>query len=788
MARTPLLSAVIVGSLAIGIGLNTVVFSWIQARMLDPLPGVDNGGSLYGVEPQLRTGQYTGASWLEYQDLQRRLQSMRDLVAWRTTPLYVGEPGHVERVSGVLVSPNYFAALRLRPAAGRFLDDDTHNSAHAAAVISYGLWQKQYGGAPSAIGSTMRVNGQSVTVLGVTPRDFQGTVTGLFFDVFLPAAVAPQLLNGSTELIDRTSRGYLMLGRLRDGVAAAEAQAELDIAMRELGRTYPDTSGDVRGEIAAAWNLPRGPSRMLNAALGILQGAMLLVLLAVCGNVANLALARGSARYKEMGIRMAIGANRAGIVRLLLAETLMLSGAGAVLGVALAIWGTNALRILPLTGVPVRFDTTIDMQALLVAIALGLLAGLIIGAAPALHIARSDPFAAFRTGIKAAGRSPLRDGLMAAQTGLALMVLIATGISLSSYLETRNSDPGFNPDGVLLAAYDLSGRPRTPTSTRTFNATLLDRLQALPGVGAAAIASNVPLDIHGLPTRNISVEGRARPEGVTDQTSTLVVTRGYFDVMGLSMIEGRDFSPLDAASAPIEAVVNQAFVRRFLAGGETIGRRVTARARPHTIVGVVEDSVVNAFGEPATPLLYFSYRDNNVAGGEIHVRARPGADVAAMGPALRSAMAQIDAELPLFNMRTLKDHVETNLFLRRIPARMFAVIGPLLLILAAIGIYAVVAYSSSLRRAEVGVRLALGAVPGQIVSQFLREGLTVIGVGGAVGWLLAFGLSRRLVGAAADPTVFAIVPILLLAVAATACWVPARVASRLDPTTALRPD
>ncbi|HYE85735.1 MAG TPA: ADOP family duplicated permease [Vicinamibacterales bacterium] len=788
IGRAPLLAAVIVGSLAVGIGLNTVVFSWIQARILKPLPGVADGSSLYGVEPQLRTGQYAGASWLEYQDLRRRLRSIDDLIAWRMTPLYVGEPGKVECVSGVLVSPNYFSALRLRPASGRFLDDNAHDRAETVAVISYGLWQKQYAGAESAVGSTLRVNGQSLTVVGVAPREFQGTVTGLFFDVWLPAAIAPQVLNGSTELVERSSRGYLMLGRLRSGVTAAQAQAELDIAMAELGRTYPATSGDVRGEIAAAWNLPRGPARLLNAALGILQGAMLLVLLAVCGNVANLALARGSARFKEMGIRMAIGADRASLVRLLLAETMLMSAAGAALGVALAIWGTNALRILPMTGVPLRLDTTIDTQALLVAIALGLLAGLIIGAAPALHFARSDPHAAFRAGLQASGRSRLRDALMAAQTGLVLMVLIATGISLSSYLETRNSDPGFNSDGVLLAAYDLSGRPRTAASTRTFQASLLAELTALPGVEAAAIASSVPLDIHGLPIRNISVEGRARTDAGSDQTSTITVTNRYFEVMGLKLLQGRDFSPLDDPSAPLEAVANEAFVRRFLESGEAIGRTVTARARPHTIVGVVQDSVANAFGEPPTPLLYFSYRDNNLAGGEIHVRVRPGADVAAIGPALRAAIARVDAELPLFNMRTLKDHVETNLFLRRIPARMFAVIGPLLLLLAAIGIYAVVAYSSSLRRVEVGVRLAMGAVPRQIVTQFLREGLSVIGLGGAIGWGLALALSRRFVGDAAEPAVFVAVPLLLLAVAATACWMPARGASRLDPTTALRPE
>src|SRR4051812_13799799 len=517
IARTPLLAGVIIGSIAIGVGLNTVVFSWVQERVLRPLPGVTAGTSFYGLEPQLRTGQYTGASWPEYQDLRRRLQTVPDLIASRMTALYVGEFGNIERVSGLLISSNYFSALGLRPVLGRFPDGaETEGGGAPVAVISYGFWQKQFGGAPSAIGAPLRINGRSITVIGVAPREFQGTITGLFFDLWIPAVIARDVLNGSNEIVERTSRGYLMMGRLRNDVTPAQAQTELDTAMAELSRSYPQTNGDVRGEVAAAWNLPRGPGRMLTAALGILQAVMLLVLVAVCGNIANLALARSSARQREMGIRMAIGASRGRIIRLLLAETMVMAVAGAALGVVIAIWGTNALRMLPLTAVPIRFNTTIDRYGLLVAVGLGLLAGFVIGAAPALQIARVDPQAALRAGARSGSRSRLRDVLMAAQTGLALMVLIATGISLSSYLETLDIDPGFRQQGVLLAAYDTSGRPRNSARTLTFNAALLERLRQVKGVEGVAIASSVPLDLHGLPMRNIAVEGRARTEAGSD--------------------------------------------------------------------------------------------------------------------------------------------------------------------------------------------------------------------------------------------------------------------------------
>jgi predicted permease len=787
IVRAPLLAAVIVASMAVGIGVNTVVFSWIQARMLRPFPGVAQGASFHGVEPRTRTGQYPGASWLEYQDLRRRLQSFQDLIAWRMTLISIGDPGKVERGSGVLISPNYFAALDIPAAAGRFPSvSEVEGGGAPVAVISHGLSQKLFAGPEAAIGRTIRVNGRVLTVVGVAPAGFHGTVTGLFFEVYMPAALAREVGNGSMELTERSSRGYLMMGRLRDGVTPARAQTELDAAMGELARDHPETSGDVRGEVAAAWNLPRGPSRMLNGALAVLQGAMLLVLFAVCGNIANLALARGSARYKELGIRMALGASRGRVVRLMLTETTVLALLGAIAGVAIAVWGTNALRVLPLSGLPLRLDTTIDAYGLLVALALGVTAGLAIGAAPAWHIANLDPHAAYREGVKTSARSRLRDGLMVVQTCLAVIVLIATGISLASYLETRHVDTGFRQEGVMLAAYDLSGRSRTPAEIRALNRTLLDRVRAIPGVEAAALASSVPLDIHGLPLRNISVEGRARVEAGSDQTSSNTVSPGYFDVMGIPFVSGRDFAALDDPGAPLQVVVSEAFVRRFIESGEPIGRQVVARARPHVIVGVVRDSVANAFGEPPTPVLYFSYRDAALPIGELHVRVTPGV-ASTVAVALRAAVGEVDSEVPVFNVRSLTAHVETNLFLRRIPARMFAVIGPMLLALLALGIYAVVAYTSSLRRTEVGVRLAMGAVPGQIVAQLVREGLTAVVIGATIGCALALVATRRLLPGAIDPTVFVVVPLLLVAVAAAACWLPARAASRLDPTAALRP-
>jgi predicted permease len=365
------------------------------------------------------------------------------------------------------------------------------------------------------------------------------------------------------------------------------------------------------------------------------------------------------------------------------------------------------------------------------------------------------------------------------------MVLVAAGVFLRSFMATRHEDPGFTRDGVLLAGYDLSVRGATDRSSRLFAATLLDRLNATPGIERAAIAAAVPLDIHGLPMRAFTLEGRPRNDEDPDEALTNTVTPGYFAVMGLPMLSGADFAPLRDAAAPPQAIVNQEFARRYTRERDPVGLRLDTRGRQYTIAGVVKDSLYNAFGEPPTPIIYFSYRDRPSAIGEIHLRTRPGTETA-VAMTLRAAVRDIDPELPVYDVRTLSDHIEANLIFRRIPARMFAVLAPLLLLLAAIGIYAVVAFAVSRRTMEIGVRLALGATTSRVVAQFVGEHLIVVCAGALIGWVAAFAVTIGLFRAAPDPIVFAGVPAALLAVAAAAAWWPARRVSRVDPLVALR--
>ena len=789
IGRMPGLTTVVVVSLAIGIGVNTAIFSWIQAMVLKPIPGVRDASSFQLVEPRNESGGHPGTSWREYHDLRERLPSFSGLLAFKMIPLTMGEGGTTTRAFGMLVSGNYFSLLGLEPALGRFLtpDEVTRPGSEAVVVISDGYWRTRLGGTPNVLGQTIRGNGQELTVVGVAPPRFQGTVTGIDIDLWMPATMAPVLFAGSRELDDRGSRGYAVLGRLRPNATRQQAQRDANVAMTELGRLFPETNANMGLDVFRFWQAPRGPQQMLVGALAILQGIMLLLLLAVCTNTANLILARSTARQREVGIRQALGASRWRVMNLLMTESLLLALAGSALGALIALWGSNALRAVPMIGAfPIRFQTDLDVGGLMFAVALGLTCGLIFGAAPALQLSRIDVLRALRSGSRSAPRSRFRTALMAVQVSLAVIVLVAAALFYRSFRETRDMDPGFKREGVLLAAYDLSGRNIDTLGARTFAARLLERVRGLPSVEAAAIATSVPLDIHGLPMRGFMLEGRARVDAAPDLALSNLVTPGYFRTMGIPLESGRDFADLNDADAAPQAIVNDEFVRRCLEGSEAVGRRLQVRGRAYTIVGVVKTSTYDSFGESPKAIIYYSYRDWPTRGGEIHVRTRVGSE-ALLSPELQRVVRELDPTLPIYDVRTLVEHVDKNLFLRKIPARMFVVLGPLLLLLAAIGIYAVVSYTVSHRTAEIGVRLALGATAGRVVTQIVRDSLRVIAIGAVVGLVVAFVVAIHVMrGAPVNLAVFVAVGLLLMTVAAVACWVPARRASRVDPVVALR--
>src|ERR1700676_1010305 len=704
-------------------------------------------------------------------------------------PFNVGESSKVERTHGQLVSGNYFSALGLQPAIGRFIrpEEAERPGTEPVVVISYDYWQTRFRGAPDAVGQKLRVNERDLIVIGVAPRDFQGTMVPLKFELWAPATLAPALLGGTRDLEDRSIRAFSLLGMLRPGATPEEAQAQFSTAMAQLARDYPEAGAGIGGEILTFWKAPRGPQRLLISGLAILQGVMLLLLLAVCGNTANLMLARGSTRQREMAVRVALGATRWRIVSLVLSENMLLALLGAGLGAAIAVWGTTALRVAPMIGAfPIQFQTRVDGLTLAFAMLLGAACGLIFSAAPAVHLARLDPQGGLRSSSNTPPRSRARRVLMGVEVGLAMVVLIAAALYLQSFRSARQADPRFRPEGVLLAAYDLTGRNPDAASEREFAARLLERLRSLPDVEAAAIATNVPLDLHGIPARSFTVQGRVRTEPGQDRAISNTVTPGYFKVMAIPLLAGNDCAEMRARAPPAQDIVKEEFVRRSFNAADAIGRRIQMRAGSFAIIGVARNSVYDAFGEPAQPAVYFSYRDLPAIQGEIHLRTRSGNETALTSEA-RAVLRDLDPMLPLYDVRTFSQHIERNLYLRRIPARMFVVLGPLLLGLAAIGIYAVVSYALARRTREVGVRLAVGATSGQVVLQIIRENLGVITCGAATGWVVALVISVRAIaeGGASLP-VFIGVPVILLGVATLACWIPARRASRIDPMAALR--
>lgn len=794
IARMPLVATVIVVSLGAGIGVNATIFSWIQTVVFNPMPGVEHSRAFHFVEAVTDTGAYPSSSWREYRDLRQRLSAFESLTAFRMVPLYVGESGRTERAYAELVSGNFFDVLGLRAATGRLLTDaDTARpGGDLIAVISYDYWQSHYGGAADVLRQPLRANGQMATIVGVAPKGFQGSVLGLTFDVFMPATAAPLLVPGSNELDDREQRGYAVMGRLANGRTRAQALDDARAAFRELAIAYPASNATVTTEVLPFFDAPRGPQRFFASALWFLQVIMLLLLLTVCGNTANLVLARANTRQREVGVRLALGASRWRILSLFVTENVILALAGSALGILIAMWGTEALRAVPMTGAfPVKFQTQIDLTTLTFAVALGLVSGLLFGAPPAAQLADADPMTALRTGMRGPARFGLRNLLMAGQVALAMILITVAGLFYRGFSDAQTTNPGFRTDGVQLAAYDLTGRlPATEQeqgkAARAFADRLLERLRGLPVVESAAIAASVPLDIHGLPSRSFAVEGAARADGRLDESLSNIVTPGYFQTLEIPLLRGTDFAALNDPAAPPQAIVNDAFVRRYLPDVEPLGRRLTSRDRTYTIVGIVGTTTYEAFGEPATPIVYFSYRDRLPFSGEIHVRSRPGLEDT-QARAIREAVRELDPQLPVYNVRTMTEHIDRNLVLKKIPARMFAVLGPLLLALAAIGIYAVVAYAVSQRRREIGIRLSLGATGGRVVRGIVAENLRIVSMGAAIGWLVVVMVDLHLVrGGANDLPVLVGVPVVLMAVATLACWLPARRAAQVPLTTVLK--
>jgi len=789
VTKTPWLSAVVILSLAIGIGTNTVIFSWLKAQVFEPLPGV--AAPVWSLETKDDTGNYVATSWLEYRDLREMTSSFEGIAAQRPRAFYLGDSERDARIFGEFVSENFFEVLGTRPALGRFFrpEEATRPGSEPVAVISHDLWQLHFKGAPAVIGQTIKLNNRALTVIGVTPQRFRGGMNSLAFDIWIPLTMASELQPATQELTKRTSRPYLMLAQLKPGVTQEQAQAELNSAAQRLLETYPETNKGLRYELLPLWRVPRGGESVVYA-LATLQVFAVLILIVVCANTANLLLARTSVREREIAIRLALGAGPGRIIGQLLSESLVLAISGAVGGLLIALWGVDALSQIPLpANLPLKITPELDGFSLAFAILLGTFCGVAFGLTPAWQLAHSDILQSLRGGRGSlGGRSRMRDLLVGVQVAVALIVLVLAGLFLKSFRNSLVAKPGFDHDRVMLGHVDLAGRGYTKETGGVFLDQLLQKLEASPGVERASAAAMMPLDIRGLNTGVINVEGA--PFDPERKALWYNVTPGYFASMGMPFVEGGDLSPLARTDLPLDAVINQEMARRYWPGVSPLRRRFEISGTFYEIAGVVRNAKYLSLNESPRPIAWLTMRAQFIFTPTLHVRALSG-DPRALLPTMREAVRSLDPEITLIDPRTLAQHVDNNLFMQRVPARMLSVLGPLALVLSAIGLYAVLAYALAQRTREIAVRLTLGATPRSVVWFMVWQHLRVVLISALVGWLAALGLNKvigsSLVGVGfGDPMVYLCVPALLIAVAVLACWLPARRAAGVDPMVVLR--
>ena len=653
-------------------------------------------------------------------------------------------------------------------------------------VVAHKFWQTQLGGRRDVIGESLQLNDRSYTIVGVTPPEFQGCVTSLGFDVYIPQGISfPQ--------DDRKARYFQLLGRLRPGVSLAQANAETSRAFARLAEAFPDSNRGVAADVVPRWRSKIGAEALLVPSLATSQTVMLLLLLVVCANAMNLQLAQAATRGKEIAIRLSLGAGRARVVRQLLAESLLLALFGAALGTVVAIWGLELIDRIPKPAtMPIALQAHLHLGELLYSVALAFGCALAFGLAPALQSTRRNVGEALKIGGRtsgAGGRRRFQEFLVGTEIALTLVLVIMAGLFVKSFRNARELHPGFNARGVALGSFDLAARGYDQNRARLFPAKLLTQLRQTPGVQAAGVATWVPLDLIFARPAEFTFEGQEKKE-MAEQTLWYEATQGYFETLQIPFVEGRDFSEATEQRQEREAIVNAEFVRRYLPAGQSaLDRRLVLRGEPYRIVGVVQGAKYNTLTETPQPMTYLSFDGHWRSRVTLFLRAD--GNIPSQFGMMKDALQAVDPSVALLEPRTFEKHIENALVLQVVPAKILSVLGPLAVTLAAIGLYSVLAYAVAQRTHEIGVRMTLGATSGGMVRLVLRQGMVAVIGGIAVGVVGAYGASVRVSSQLVevrpgDPWLFTGMPLMLAAVAVVAAWLPARRAARVDPMIALR--
>jgi len=729
---------------------------------------------------------------VDYVEWRARLSSFTDIALHslqRMSLRLEGQP-QSEPAWTQIVSGNYFSTLELQPQLGRYFSAEDQAARAPVVVLSHTFWQRRLGGDAAVLGRQVRLNGASLTVIGVAPQKFTGIVSALSFDLWVPVWAQRQMIPQYDWMADRSVQRMQAFARLKPGVPLAQAQEELRaVALRvsqQLGDT-PARSAGIRYVRHTQLGSLLGP---LSAALLVITA---LVLLTACANVANLLLARATAQEKEMAVRLALGASRTRIVRELLTQSLLLAMLGGVAGAVFAYWSKDLLIVFkPRVTLPVALQMEFRASTGLFAAGAALLTAVVFGLLPALRASRLDLVPVLKDESRGLGarRSKMRSALVVAQVAFSLVALVTAGLFLRSVQSARHLPLGFtNPDQVLLAATDLSLANLEAAAGRNTFALSLERIRALPGVQAATYSTMVPLGFGGHAMNTTRVDGYTPGAQESLVLEKVFVADGYFDLMEIPIVRGRSITKNDQPGAQQVAVVNEAFAARFWPGQDPIGRRVDQGEGWSTVVGVAKNSSYRELGETPYPLVYQSLAQNYLSMATLHVRTAQ--DPRLLTETVRREMAAINPDVPFFDPGTLSEHMAASTFVQSVGASMLGAFGSMALLIAGAGIYGVLAYTVAQQRREIAITIALGASARNVLGNVLGYGMKLTLAGLILGGMLAFGVGqsvrRQLLGLnPADPATYAATMALLGVVALAACAVPAWRATRVDPLTALK--
>ena len=810
LARRPGFTAVAVVSLALGVGLNTTLFSVVNAVLLrnTPVQAPDRRVEVYSSLSD--EFPYLTSSYPDYLAIRDGADAFSGVAAHAFVRGILSTGGTPALITGETITPNYFDVLGVRPALGRGFRDEENvgEGQHAVVVLSHGLWQRRFGGRADILGQAVELSGVKYTVVGVAPAGFTGMVPGLESQFWAPVMMVDRFNfqgiqsqadhdPGATRIQRRGDRWLFVKGRLAEGKSVEQARAQVDTIFARLRQDYPATNEKTRASVLPGAGVRFHPmlDGYVKAASAVLLVAVGLVLTIACANVANMLLARGASRRRELAVRAAIGAGRGRLVRQLLTESLVLAAVGGAAGVMLAAWGGRILSGMNTDWLPVplHFDFHLDGTVLAFAAGASLLTTMLFGLAPALMASRLELVPSLKADATGEGsvrrRVSLRDALVVTQLALSLVLLVAGALLARGLLAARGTNLGYDPGPISYIDFNLQMNGYELDRALAMRKRVLADLRALPGVTGAALVTRLPLapDIN---MEGIRVRGHHGPQDDATQIDAVSVGADYFRVVGVPIVEGRAISEDDVESARKVVVVNETMARRYWPGKSAIGELLYTEgfeADPHQVVGVARDHKVRSVGEDPRPYLHFPARPSRAI--SLAVRSTLPPDKAL--PMLRAAILALEPAVVFTEDVPATTVVATTTAPTRIGAMLLGAFGALALLLAAVGLYGVIAYSVSMRTREMGVRMALGAEPGDVLGLVMRQGgrlaLVGIGAGAVLAALVGQVLGSLLYGVSAlDPVAYAVAAAVLLAVAGVAAFVPALGASRLDPLRALR--